>query len=187
MSSNIRVQRICQQCNGEFTAKTTVTKYCSVKCASRASKARARAKKVKKVNAETQVIINQPIELINAKEYLSVKELSILLGCSIRTVYRLINDGTIAAVNIGERMTRIKKSSLEELFEGTSKEGGADSIQFAYDIKNCLTLTEAQDKYGISQTALQNIVRRHSIPKLKKGAYAYIPKIIIDKIINNGN
>ncbi len=30
MSSNIKLQRICQHCGNEFTAKTTVTQYCGV-------------------------------------------------------------------------------------------------------------------------------------------------------------
>lgn len=67
MSSNIRIQRICQHCNNEFTARTTVTKYCSHKCASRAYKDRTRKKKVEKSNAETKKIITQPVELAKRK------------------------------------------------------------------------------------------------------------------------
>lgn len=40
MSSKIEVQRICQYCKKEFTARTTVTKYCSHKCNQRAYKAK---------------------------------------------------------------------------------------------------------------------------------------------------
>ena len=32
MSSNIQIQRVCEFCGNEFTARTTVTKLCSAKC-----------------------------------------------------------------------------------------------------------------------------------------------------------
>ncbi|NQU88476.1 MAG: helix-turn-helix domain-containing protein [Mariniphaga sp.] len=115
MSSNIKVQRFCQHCNSEFTARTTVTKYCSDNCAKRAYKARMRAEKIEVSEKETTKIITQPIEILKAKEFLNVKETAILLGCSIRTVYRLIDKGIINAVNLGERITRIKRSDLNSL------------------------------------------------------------------------
>ena len=43
----IEVQRICQYCEQEFTARTTVTKFCSHTCNQRAYKANKRDKKVK--------------------------------------------------------------------------------------------------------------------------------------------
>ena len=32
MSSNINIKRVCKHCNTFFTAKTTITKYCSDLC-----------------------------------------------------------------------------------------------------------------------------------------------------------
>ena len=73
MSSKIKIQRVCQYCEQEFTAKTTVTKYCSHKCNQRAYKAKKRAEKVEKSNTETTRIKSQPIEQLKAKEFLTVK------------------------------------------------------------------------------------------------------------------
>lgn len=115
MSSNITVNRICQYCNKEFTARTTVTKYCSLKCAQRSYKARKKADNVKRSNSETIKIKTKPIVEIQAKDYLTVKDLSELLSCSRRTAYRLINNGTIKAVNLSERMLRIKRSTIDKL------------------------------------------------------------------------
>lgn len=115
MSSNVKVQRICQLCGNEFTARTTVTQYCSDICAKRAYKARKRAEKVQQSNKETQHIKNLPIEELKAKEFLTVRDVSILIGCSLRTTYRLIDTGTLKAVNLGERITRIKRSDLNSL------------------------------------------------------------------------
>jgi len=106
MSSNIEVQRICRYCGLEFTARTTVTKHCSDDCAKRAYKARKRAEKVITSNAETHRIRIRPIEELKAKEFLSVRDVATLLGCSIRSAYRLIDSGTLKAVNLAERMTR---------------------------------------------------------------------------------
>jgi hypothetical protein len=42
MSSNIRVNKICEFCNSLFVARTTVTRFCGDVCAKRAYKARKR-------------------------------------------------------------------------------------------------------------------------------------------------
>ena len=102
MSSNIKVQRICQHCNNEFTARTTVTQYCSDVCRKRAYKARKRSEKVKQSNSETTRIKSQPIEQLKAKEFLTVREVAQLLNCSVRSAYYYIESGTILAVNLGQ-------------------------------------------------------------------------------------
>jgi len=115
MSSNIKVQRICQYCGEEFTARTTVTKYCSDNCAKRAYKKRKRAEKIESSIKETVQVKIKPITELQVKEFLTVKETSILLGCSVRMVYRLIDNKTIKAVNLAERMTRIKRTNLNNI------------------------------------------------------------------------
>jgi predicted transcriptional regulator len=95
MSSNIRIQRICQYCNNEFTAKTTVTKFCSDNCAKRAYKERKKQERIKASNKETKKNVILPIEQLKAKEFLTVQEVSKLLNCSIRTVYYHFENGNI--------------------------------------------------------------------------------------------
>jgi len=117
MSSNIKVNRICEYCNREFIAQTTKTRYCSHKCNSAHYKAKVKAKKMEQSIAETMRIRNKSVQDIQAKEFLTVKDVSILLGCSLRTAYRLIDNGKLKAANLAERMTRIKKSDLNKLLE----------------------------------------------------------------------
>ena len=74
MSSNIKVQRICQHCGKEFTARTTVTQYCSGTCSKRAYKARLKVSKIEASNKETQLIKIQPIEQLKAKAFLSIAD-----------------------------------------------------------------------------------------------------------------
>lgn len=117
MSTNIQVQRICQHCGSEFTARTTKTLYCSHKCNSADYKAKVRAAKVEASNQETLQIRTRPIEELKAKEFLTVKEVAILLNCSLRTVYYSIEAGNIKAVNLGQRITRVQRSQLDKLFQ----------------------------------------------------------------------
>jgi excisionase family DNA binding protein len=117
MSSNIEVQKICQYCGKEFTARTTVTRYCGNTCSRRAYKARQRDAKVETSNKETLRIKTKPIEELKAKEFLTVQEAASLLNCSIRSVYYYIESGKLKAVNLAQRITRIKRSNIDSLFE----------------------------------------------------------------------
>lgn len=183
MSSKIEVQRICQHCGNEFTARTTVTRFCSHRCASAAHKQKVRAGKVEQSNKQTQQIKTQPIEELKAKEFLTVREVARLLNCSVRSAYYYIESGTIKAVNLGQRITRVKRSEIDKLFE-QPQPIIPQPEQKQFDISDCYNLTEVQDKYGISETALQNLIKRNSIPKIKKGWFAYVPKTVIDKLLN---
>ncbi len=183
MSSKIEVQRICQYCEQEFTARTTVTKYCSHKCSQRSYKSRKRTEKVIKSNTETTLIKQQPIEQLKAKEFLTVREVAQLLNCSIRSAYYYIESGTITAVNLGQRMTRVKRSEIDKLFQASNKTQTNERELIQYVIENCYSLTEVQNKYGISESTVQQLIKRNNIPKIKKGWYAYLPKQIIDELL----
>ena len=197
MSSNIQIQRICKYCSNEFTARTTVTQYCSDNCSKRAYKARARAVKIENSNRETQRIKSQPIVELRAKEFLSVTQVSKLIGCSRQNVYNLINTGKLKATNILLKKTIVKRSDLDKLFTEPANQTQPEGIPEAQkqefnnwgetggnDISECYTLSEVQGKYGISETALQSLIKRNSIPKIKKGWFAYVPKTAIDKLLS---
>ena len=187
MSSNIHVQRICQHCSKEFTARTTTTLYCSHRCNSAAYKQKVRAGKVEQSNKETHRIKSQPIEELKAREFLTVTQVSKLIGCSRQNVYNLINTGKLKATNILLKKTIVKRSDLDKLFkEPTSgtQPVGISETQRQLDISECYNLTEIQDKYGISEKALQNLIERNSIPKFKQGWFVYVPKAEIDKLLS---
>jgi len=181
MSSNIQIQRVCEFCGNEFTARTTVTKLCSAKCRKANYKAKQRAEKIQKSNSETKRIKNKPIDELKEKEFLSVREVATLLGCSLRTAYRLIDTGTLIGVNLAERMTRVKRSEINKLLEQPQKR---KQILTQYNISECYSLTEIQNKYGISEKALYETIRRNEMPKLKQGRFTYVPKVLIEKILS---
>jgi excisionase family DNA binding protein len=114
MSSNIKVQRICQHCGKEFEARTTVTQYCSDDCAKRAYKARLKTAKIEASDNETQRIRKKPIEDLKAKEFLTITETCRLLSISRWTVWRSIKRNELKAGKIG-RKTLIKRSEIDNL------------------------------------------------------------------------
>ncbi|MCX8534336.1 helix-turn-helix domain-containing protein [Chryseobacterium luquanense] len=117
MSSKIEIKKSCEYCGNDFIARTTVTRYCGEVCSKRTYKSRKRAEKI---NAVINQVSNPKSEKTfdeRNKDFLTVKETAKLLSCSIRTVYYYIEHGSIPARNLGSRLTRIKRSSIDKLFD----------------------------------------------------------------------
>jgi excisionase family DNA binding protein len=196
MSSNIKVQRICQNCGSEFTARTTVTRFCGDDCAKKAYKARQRAVKIQESNKETQGIRIRPIEDILAKEFLTVRDVAILLNSSLRTVYRLIEQGNLKAFNISQRKTLVRRLDIDKLFQrpaliqsqslleiDNSQPNPLGSLEH-FNISEYYTFDEIQNKYGISETDLQQLIRENGIFKIKIGWFEYVSKNSIEDLLN---
>lgn len=195
MSSNIEVKRICEYCNKEFIARTTVTRYCSSNCNKRDYKERVRKRKLV-VNKSRSEFIHDKDQL-KLKEFLSVTDVSILLDISKRTVYRLVKSGKINSVNLSERKTIIRRTDIENLFKKNDNQTRDPEISSLSplsldewintggdNINDCYNLTEIQEKYSISERALHELIKKNKIPKLKLGWYAYVSKNAIDKILS---
>ena len=180
MSSNIEIERICQHCNKDFIAKTTVTRYCSDDCAKRAYKARKRAEKIGVSIAEIQQIRQKPIEDLKAREFLTVMQVSKLIGCSKQNVYKLINTGKLKATNILMKKTIVKRSEIDKLFE--LKENVKPTQLKPLNVSECFSISEVQEKFNVSQSALQKILKRNNVQKMQKGKFVYVPKVIINDI-----
>lgn len=184
MSSNISIQKVCEYCGKDFTAKTTVTRCCSDDCAKKAYKARKRAEKINAsiIQAEEKKQKKvKPIEDLKEKEFLNVTQVSRLIGCSRQNVYKLINSGKLKASNILEKKTIVKRQDLELLLNSTKVD---HSKKLVFDVSECFSISEAQKKYNISESALQKIIQREEIPKIKQGKFVYIPKVLIDEVFN---
>jgi excisionase family DNA binding protein len=114
MSSNIRIEKTCQFCGQKFTAKTTVTQFCSDLCAKRSYKKRKREGKIlNAIDREQQAVPFNPI--VKQKEFLSIQEACQLLGASRWTLYRLIDKKEIHATKLGRRSI-IKRTEIDKLF-----------------------------------------------------------------------
>ena len=112
MSSNIRIKKICQHCNIIFTAKTTVTKFCSDNCAKANYKRRQKEHKMELSNIDTEQQLSQTkLHTVNpllsgfgSKELVSINDLSAKVGLSARTIFRLMKDPEFPKVKIGKKL-----------------------------------------------------------------------------------
>jgi excisionase family DNA binding protein len=187
MSTNIKVQRICQHCGEDFIARTTVTQYCGDRCAKLAYKARKKAEKIETSNAETKKILARPIEEIKIKEFLTVRDIAKLLNCSRPTVYRLISNGRIYGINLAQRKTTIPRSEIDKLFSFETfssqvNDPGIEEPEIQFDIDEWYHVKEVQNRFGISESALRNLIKRMNIPKVKNAGLTYVPKNSIDNL-----
>ena len=122
MSSNIRIPKTCQFCGNAFVAKTTVTKYCGNSCAKKAYKKRKRDEKIQTSISETSQSLQtlQTINIINPqnlsqKEFLSISEVSELLGVSRWTIQRMVKRGQLTVRQIGRKKIMARKQ-IDNLF-----------------------------------------------------------------------
>ena len=114
MSSNMRIEKICAYCGGNFIAQKTITQTCSDDCAKRYYKRRKRDEKIQ--TAIQQAAIQKPYNpVIKEKEYISIDEACSLLGASRWTIYWLIDKGSLSVAKIGRR-TIIMKATIDQLF-----------------------------------------------------------------------
>ncbi|MCX2452239.1 helix-turn-helix domain-containing protein [Pedobacter sp. PLR] len=185
MSSNIAVKRICEFCLNTFIAKTTVTRYCSLKCNSRHAKQKVRDLKVNVSDLE----VKQTAALIEFKqepaEFLTVKEASKLLHICTRTIYNIIYSGKIKAVRLSDRKLIIKRTEVDKIFEHSEIPVKIrEKPKKPPHPKYCYSMGEAQEKFNFSETALNSLIKRNNIPKYQSGWYTYVLKSDLERIIN---
>lgn len=116
MSSNIRIEKVCQYCGTNFIAKTTVTRYCSHTCNKKAYKLEQRNLKISYAKQAIRSFEERQYQPINNPIYLTVKEASVILKCSAKMVYFLISSGRLKAINLSVRKTRIKLLDLALIY-----------------------------------------------------------------------
>ncbi len=181
MSSNIKVKLCCIECSREFIGRTTVTKYCSTKCNRSNYRRRIRKQKLEAQVDSTEPSISIKIEDFRNREFLTVTQVSKLIGCSRQNVYKLIRSGKLQATNLLEKKTIIKRKDLDEMFDNL-KIQKVDKQLDNFSVADCYTLSEVVGKYDISEKALYEYIKRNNIPTLKEGWFVYVPKSIMDNI-----
>jgi excisionase family DNA binding protein len=183
MSSNIRITKLCQHCGKEFQAKTTVTKYCNLKCSGAAYKAAVRNHKVETSNTQVKEVKEGPLKIVNAREFLTVRDAAHLLHSSRQTIYDMISAGRIKAVNIKLKKTLIPRSEIDKLFELPEVRPVLPEKITPFKVIDHYHMGEIQLKFNISEKALYDIIKRNNIPKVQQGKFVYAPKSIIDQLL----
>ena len=179
-----KMEKKCAICGEPFEAKTVVTRFCSSSCTNKSGKEKKRQAK----DAEwKQVILEQSanqIAEIQTRPYISIMEATVLFGISKNTIHRLIKAGKVPAVNLGQRLTRVSRSHIEAMFTAVElpELKKKQPVKLQYETDECYTINEISEKYSVSLSTVDKVVRRNSIPKRQVGKYVYVPKELIDKI-----
>jgi excisionase family DNA binding protein len=110
MSSNLRIIKICEHCKQEFIARKMTSQTCSDPCAKRLYKLRQREKAISRVEVETMVkrrpevfVTEEQVKVIQAKEWLTLKEAALLLNVSPLTLRRWVLAGKVRSEKVGKK------------------------------------------------------------------------------------
>jgi excisionase family DNA binding protein len=122
MSSNLRLKRVCEHCKRVFTAKTTVTKFCSDECAKKNYKLRQKTAAISESNEQTkQKITSAPSSsgngtiTVDQMEIVDITTLCAITTIGERTMYRLIKDQDFPKLKIGGSLRFHKETVIQYL------------------------------------------------------------------------
>jgi excisionase family DNA binding protein len=139
---------VCKHCGKTFTAYTSTTKYCSTTCANRGHKAELRAKRQQADNEEIRERSRQ--ELLS-QEFLSISSAAALLSISRPTIYKMIANGGLKTIRIGERTIRIKRTDLEQI-QPTIAPINTPIAEISKAKEEYIGVSEALQQFNISPT-----------------------------------
>jgi excisionase family DNA binding protein len=178
-----KIQIQCVMCKKPFTPKTVDSIYCSKNC----SDVAYRKKKAQQKQEEKRKIVAGKISA--DRLYISVPEAITLYGIAKSTLYRLIRQRRIPAINLGTRLVRIDRAAIEEMFPirqtTPAKKAIPEVTLYRLEREDCYSIGEIAQKFGISDSSVYKHIRRFSIPTRQIGKYVYAPKSEIDNLYNN--
>ena len=174
---NMKILKTCKVCGKPFVGSKMTNKYCSSKCKN-VAKCEANMRYKKKVRK----IVNSNEENTQQKDlylkpFLTPKEVSLLMGVCITTVYRYFYSGTIKAVRLRQR-TFIRREDLDKFFEESSSYRKRSNQRA--DKNEYYTLREIMDKYHIGRKAVWGRCDRLGIPKIYIGRNTFFSKTAVD-------
>lgn len=187
--SKLKIPRVCEHCSNPFEAKTVTTRFCSIACANKAGKERKKSEKEQKEKETLLKKYSNKIAEVQTREFISIAEAKVMYGISKDTLHRLIKRGIITSVNLGKRLTRVKRSDLDAMFTEVKvphqREKVREGKEFEVEVGSCYTLSEVSQKYNANPSTVSSIIRKNNIPKKKIGSFVYVPKKQIDEIFDN--
>lgn len=175
-TSKFKVLRTCEFCSKEFYAQKVTTRFCCKRCNELAYKQRRRQKQI--VEAEARVL-QKPIEEVGNKEFLSLHETSVLFGITKRSVYNLIYNGVLQAFKLTSRLTIVRKTDIERIFEGHVYKKKVKPER--KPITEFYTTSEIKEKYGVSEGWVFKIGKEKKIPKILHHGKTYWSKQHVEK------
>lgn len=184
MSSNIKIERICEWCGNRFMAQTTVTRFCSKRCSEHSYKERMRQKKMALSNQETNQC--NPDRKSRDKNFLTPTETAQYIGVCRTYIYDSINRGKIKVTRIG-RKTLISKADIQAMFDFlTPKETAQEEVaeKKPKSISDFYTRADIREKYGVKDSWIYKVVAENNVPKTILRGKAYFSKSHIDRLFS---
>lgn len=183
VATKVLVPKICEHCGKPFMAKTVTTRFCSKECNTKNIKERTKKEKEQKQMEDLLKKKREAYIDIQSRPFITVSEASKLFKISEDTIRRMIRRGTIPGINLGVRLMRVDRVSLERFFNRVVvPEEEAEEKEYSLD--ECYTIGECLKKYNLAESILERIIKGYNIPKKQIGNYVYIPKVEIDKVLN---
>ena len=172
--------RKCKYCGKEFVARSGMQKFCCEECQTKAKEARKK-RQLDFMNAV------EPVIDLQCQEYLTFAKAAILMGCSRQYVYKLVNEGKLAASRISSRMAFIRKADIEKMLTGnpyhrvlptnrpkkasvpTTKEGKAnaknvESNAQESEVLDYISGEEVMRIYKVKKSWLYTSAKRNQVP-----------------------
>ncbi len=185
MSSNIKIQRVCKHCGDEFTARTTVTKFCSHQCSKRNWKKRNREKKIENSEQETIQTLSLPIEKIKANDFYTLAEVAKLIRICRTTLFKIIKSGDLKTIKIISK-TIIAKKDLEDFLQRSTQHTNLINVESTSNEETeLISFPEIIHLYHISDATLYTMAKRKQITKKKIMGTNFVPKHQIIKVLGN--
>lgn len=152
-----RIKKQCLVCDEQFIPKKVTSVYCSDKCSKKGYKQKMlQLKKEEKLKALIDKIPEDRL-------FISVPEATLLFGIAKTTLYRLVRQGKIPAVNFGTRLVRIERKVMEEMFplSQTRPEVKTQTKKKLYSLekKDCYSIGEITKRFQISESTVCHILR----------------------------
>ena len=195
--------RKCKYCGKEFVARSGMQKYCCEEC-------QTKAKEARKKRQQDFMNAVEPVIDLQCQEYLTFAKAAILMGCSRQYVYKLVNEGKLAASRISSRMAFIRKADIEKMLAGnpyhrvlpTSRPKKAkEPVTKSAKAKNIMSLskvgTEQQENemldyisgeevmsiYKVKKSWLYASAKRNQVPVCRVAGKNYYSRKHIDAVL----
>lgn len=178
-TAKYEIKRKCKCCGATFLAKSLDSYYCSRACSDKAYKQRQGARKQRE---RWDKVID---EVPDQRDYISIKEAEAIFGVCGKTIRRLISRGKITSINLGERLTRVKKSELMGLLPLREEPVDKDrALPKPYNLEpeDCYTIGEISEKFAIAESTVYAHIRKYAVPIRQIGRFVYAPKSEIDHL-----
>lgn len=185
----MKTTKKCAFCGKEFTPNSGMQKYCSVRCADE-------AKKAKKKRQQDFLNAVEPVLEIQHQEYLTFSKAAILMGCSRQYIYKLVAQGKLKASRISSRMAFIRRADIEAMLEGNpynkvvlgrrSKKTSSKQVKKEVSHDEPLAYIygeEVLSTYKVKPSWLYTTAKRNQIPICKIAGKNYYSKNHVEECL----